>query len=465
MPALTRNDIELRARLKYRRARTCDFRSASLALAARVQRREPDDKVVTSAMLVLVRERHRPLGKRARTRATLELVRYYRLPEVAISLAGMRVPCTAPLQSPPPPTREMTPELSEIRAAVPRECFDRDDAVAWYLVFRDLAMASALLALGLQLPIASPLWLLYSFAQGTVLVGLWVLGHECGHGALFRRSWTNDAVGFALHSFLLVPYFSWKWSHAKHHSRVQHVLEDTVHVPPTLEHAKRWRLFELHWLVGDACFGLAAMLGSFLAGWPLYILTGVSVGHAESRGLRDHIRPWSPLFPASMALLVLLSTLGVLTVLVGLWALAQLLGALRVFHLYVGPYLWVNAWLVLYTKLHHSDESTPFLGPDEWTWLKGCLLTIDRNYGVFDWFHHNIGSTHVCHNLFPKIPCYHAPQATVHLRRVLGEAYRSDAGNPLVAAWRVYRNCHYVDALEGECLPRSVACKRADLHL
>jgi hypothetical protein len=32
----------------------------------------------------------------------------------------------------------------------------------------------------------------------------------------------------------------------------------------------------------------------------------------------------------------------------------------------------------------------------DWSWVKGALSTIDRPYGVFDFFH-TIGSTHVWH--------------------------------------------------------------------
>ena len=53
-----------------------------------------------------------------------------------------------------------------------------------------------------------PLWIAYAVVTGTVAMGLWVLAHECGHGAFSDVRWLQDTVGFVLHSFLLVPYFS-----------------------------------------------------------------------------------------------------------------------------------------------------------------------------------------------------------------------------------------------------------------
>ncbi len=40
------------------------------------------------------------------------------------------------------------------------------------------------------------------------------------------------AVGFVLHSLLLVPYFSWQRSHAVHHANCNHLEGGQTHVPP-----------------------------------------------------------------------------------------------------------------------------------------------------------------------------------------------------------------------------------------
>ncbi|GLJ20231.1 hypothetical protein SUGI_0367140 [Cryptomeria japonica] len=62
------------------------------------------------------------------------------------------------------------------------------------------------------------MWLGYSMAQGCILTGVWVIAHECGHNAFSDYSWVDDIVGFALHSWLFMPYFSWKYNHRRHHS-------------------------------------------------------------------------------------------------------------------------------------------------------------------------------------------------------------------------------------------------------
>ena len=47
----------------------------------------------------------------------------------------------------------------------------------------------------------------------------------------------------------------------------------------------------------------------------------------------------------------------------------------------------------------------------EWSYFRGGLSTIDRDYGIFNKIHHDIG-THVVHHLFPQMPHYNLTEAT-----------------------------------------------------
>jgi len=127
------------------------------------------------------------------------------------------------------------------------------------------------------------------------------------------------------------------------------------------------------------------------------------------------------------------------------------IGFWRLTLMYFFPYLWTNAWLVLYTWLQHTEEDIPHWGEETWTWIKGAAMgTIDREYGIFDWFHHEIGSTHVCHHLFSKIPHYHAYEATQALKKKLGPLYNHCDEFWVNSMWRVAKTCHYVDGVDGK---------------
>ena len=65
--------------------------------------------------------------------------------------------------------------------------------------------------------IAMLVWPIYWLLQGVYMTGIWVIAHECGHHAFSDYQIVDDIVGYILHSSLLVPYFIWKITHAKHH--------------------------------------------------------------------------------------------------------------------------------------------------------------------------------------------------------------------------------------------------------
>lgn len=372
--------------------------------------------------------------------------------------------------SPSAPTSPI-PSISEIRAAVPPECFERSSIRSLLLVLRDgiiIASFATVATCLLRVPgnSSGPLsvfdcfgWAVYAFWQGTAFTGWWVLAHECGHGAFSSITALNNIVGYVLHTFLLVPYFSWQYSHAKHHSKTNHLVDGESHVPELEDDLEDIGFVVLYRLMGKLGAAIWQLVSHLVFGWPAYLLFYATGGRrlkgkAVSKPITfaaDHFRPNSMLFPPEWQGRIAMSTVGVLLVLAGLvWASRTYgLGAVVVY--YFLPYLWCNFWLVLYTWLQHTDPNIPHYGESDWTWVKGALCTIDRPYGIFDWFHHRIGSTHVCHHLFSKIPCYHAKKATEHLKAFLEPrgCYNYDPTPWPLAAWRVANTCHFVEGLEG----------------
>ena len=51
-----------------------------------------------------------------------------------------------------------------------------------------------------------------------LLVRLFLIQHDCGHGAFFKKRSVNDWVGRVLGIFTLTPYDFWKRTHAIHHA-------------------------------------------------------------------------------------------------------------------------------------------------------------------------------------------------------------------------------------------------------
>jgi len=129
------------------------------------------------------------------------------------------------------------------------------------------------------------------------------------------------------------------------------------------------------------------------------------------------------MFPVSERNKVLSSVIGV-----SLWGLFLLcctfgFGILFMISHYAIPYAVFVVWISLVTYLHHTDARVPWYSGEEWTYLKGALSTMDRDYGVFNEIHHNIG-THIVHHVFPQIPHYHLNEATEAIKPVLGSYYQ-----------------------------------------
>jgi len=80
----------------------------------------------------------------------------------------------------------------------------------------------------------------------------------------------------------------------------------------------------------------------------------------------------------------------------------------------------------------------------EWSYLRGGLTTVDRDYGWINGIHHDIG-THVIHHLFPQIPHYHLVEAVLHLH--CSKKYFSDCK---LIKWRLV---HYERILIAWFLP------------
>src|SRR5580693_3324755 len=62
------------------------------------------------------------------------------------------------------------------------------------------------------------LCLLLAIPAAGLLVRLFMIQHDCGHGAFFRHRLANDWVGRAIGVLTLTPYDAWRRAHAGHHA-------------------------------------------------------------------------------------------------------------------------------------------------------------------------------------------------------------------------------------------------------
>ncbi|RWW51430.1 hypothetical protein BHE74_00042225 [Ensete ventricosum] len=346
------------------------------------------------------------------------------------------------------PTEKPSFTLGQIKKAIPPHCFERSVLRSFSYVVHDLVFASLFLYFALAIiPTLPPslvlaAWPIYWVVEGCVLTGVWVIAHECGHHAFSDYSLLDDVVGLVLHSALLVPYFSWKYSHRRHHSNTGSMDRDEVFVPKP-KSAMRWYSTYLNNPPGR----VLTLAVTLTLGWPLYLAFNVS-GRAYPR-FACHYDPYGPIYSNRERAQIFISDAGLMAVLYALYCVAASYGFWWVVRVYGVPLLVVNGWLVLITYLQHTHPSLPHYDSSEWDWLRGALATVDRDYGILNNVFHNITDTHVAHHLFSTMPHYHAMEATKVIKPLLGEYYQYDGTPLLKAMWREARECLYVEPDEG----------------
>ncbi len=237
------------------------------------------------------------------------------------------------------------------------------------------------------------LTLLLAIPAGGFLVRLFMIQHDCGHGAFFPHKAVNDWIGRAIGVLTMTPYDLWRRTHAVHHATAGNLDRRGMGDIDTLTvreyRARSWwgrlkyRLYR-HPLV---LFGVA----------PAYLFL---LQHRLPVGMmRGGWRPWLST-QATNAVIAAIA--------VGLIALI----GVKAFFLIQLPILMVAATIGVWLfYVQHQFEETSWSEGREWN-LHDSALHGSSHYDlprVLHWFTANIGIHHV-HHLCSRIPYYRLPQ-------------------------------------------------------
>jgi omega-6 fatty acid desaturase (delta-12 desaturase) len=63
-------------------------------------------------------------------------------------------------------------------------------------------------------------WLTMGLAllSGALLVRIFIIFHDCGHGSFFKSNLANNVWGFLTGVLTFTPYYHWRWEHSRHHA-------------------------------------------------------------------------------------------------------------------------------------------------------------------------------------------------------------------------------------------------------
>jgi omega-6 fatty acid desaturase (delta-12 desaturase) len=245
----------------------------------------------------------------------------------------------------------------------------------------------------LSLDVGYWLTLLLAVPAGGFLVRLFIIQHDCGHGAFFRSRTANSWVGRVLGVLTLTPYEYWKRNHAIHHATSSNLDRRGIGDIDMLT-VEEYRSKPFMGRMLYRCYRSAPVM--FVIG-PAYMF--LLQHRFPLHQTRDGWKPWISTMATNAAIAAVIA---VMVWLVG-WA----------------PFLMVHLPIMLIAAslgvwlfyVQHQFEGVMWTRAKGWSHHESAM-TGSSHYdlpGVLHWITGNIGIHHI-HHLNSRIPYYRLPR-------------------------------------------------------
>ncbi len=225
------------------------------------------------------------------------------------------------------------------------------------------------------------------------LLRLFMIQHDCGHGAFFASRHLDNWVGRLLGVFTLTPYDYWRHTHAEHHATTGNLDKRGVGDIITLTVKEYLARTPLNRLLYRLYRHPLVMFG-FGPFWVFVVQQRLPVGM-----MRAGVRPWVSAMATNagigIAAALMMWCVGVGSFLIVYLPVCLLAGAAGIWLFYV----------------QHQFEDTRWAPNTEWDFHAAALLG-SSHYDlppVLKWLTGNIGIHHV-HHLASRIPYYRLPE-------------------------------------------------------
>ncbi|MFT5190824.1 MAG: omega-6 fatty acid desaturase (delta-12 desaturase) [Verrucomicrobiales bacterium] len=294
-----------------------------------------------------------------------------------------------PVAEKPTPTKTShRHSIKEWKAIVAE--FEKPDArkATWQLV--NSAGAYALLWAIMYFSVQVSWWLTIPLAllAGGLLVRVFIIFHDCGHGSFFKSKRANNFWGYITGMLIFTPYFHWRWEHSVHHASSGHLERRgvgdvwTLTVKEYLE-ASRWTQVSYR-------FVRSSFVLLFIA--PLYLFVFRERFTTKQANPREKRSVYFMNLGIATQAAILISIFGFMP-----WFIIQLIA--------ITVAATSGVWLFY---VQHQFEDTYWEDGEEWDYTAAALegSSFYKLPKVLQWFSGNIGFHHI-HHLSSRIPNYH----------------------------------------------------------
>ena len=318
-------------------------------------------------------------------------------------------------------TREGGLNLQTLRAAIPPELMRPNELRSWLALFRVLVMVSLCLfamsqitlswdsTLFWKLPALLLVWGIYA----PVLLGFFLVGHDCGHGSFSRYQRVNQWVGNLCMAPIFNGFRTWTLTHNHHHQFTQIRGEDvdwSSHLVTAGEYQKlRWRTDFAIKLGYAMPFGIFwwIMWNAMQRGSQVKPMLQPSVYQRNRGRLRR-----SNLFMAATTIAIYAA----------FWNYTGLWGLLKYHHIPVSLASLLGGIMV---SVGHANFNALWYDRAAWSSLRGQVVST-YDYRFPKWLEYlvlNI-NIHIPHHVSVRIPWYHLESAAKALKQAHPEIYQ-----------------------------------------
>jgi omega-6 fatty acid desaturase (delta-12 desaturase) len=244
----------------------------------------------------------------------------------------------------------------------------------WYLMYRLLEVS-----LWVTLPLA--------VLAGALLIRVFIIFHDCGHGSFFKSRRANTITGFISGLLTFTPYYHWRWEHARHHGTSGDLDRRgtgdiwTMTVQEYLE-SSRWKRFAYRLARNPIVLFVIA---------PVILLAVLQRFPSPKANRRErHSVWWMNLMILGMAV-ALSRAFGIVPYLIIQLTVLMAAGTVGVWLFYV----------------QHQFEDAYWERHEDWDYAAAALQgsSFYKLPRVLQWFSGNIGYHHI-HHLSSRIPNY-----------------------------------------------------------